>query len=187
MPHRRVSLEHSGALYIHTWDPIFYCLRDTFVFLVINTHRHDWCICRNSEACTTICVFWMAVSLWLAAQHAAGGLWCPMRPIVRPMEPHRQLISAHSSANNGIATSLTHASSRQSRTASKVWLITLDIHHSRLQNREWYWCQLCRHWWQKRLSLWQPPLPPLTTKLVSWRLAFCQCIWGVYGDFNIIR
>ena len=31
-------------------------------------------------------------------------------------------------------------------------------------------CQLCRHWWYRWLSLWQPPMPPVTTKLTSWRL-----------------
>ena len=38
------------------------------------------------------------------------------------------------------------------------------------------WCQLCRHWWHRRLSLWQPTVPPVTTKLALWQLSvFSQC------------
>ena len=33
-------------------------------------------------------------------------------------------------------------------------------------------CQLCRHWWYRWLSLWQPPVPPVTPKLASWQLSF---------------
>ena len=33
------------------------------------------------------------------------------------------------------------------------------------------WCQLSLHWWYRRLSLWQPTLPPMTTKLASWELS----------------
>ena len=27
---------------------------------------------------------------------------------------------------------------------------------------------ICRHWWHRRLSLWQPAIPPVTTKLALW-------------------
>ena len=45
----------------------------------------------------------------------------------------------------------------------------------------------CRHLCHRGLSLWQPPVPPATTKLVSWRLAvfsgficiFWYCFMGV--------
>ena len=33
-------------------------------------------------------------------------------------------------------------------------------------------CQLCRHWWQRRLSLRQPTVPSVTTKTSSWWLTF---------------
>ena len=36
--------------------------------------------------------------------------------------------------------------------------------------RELSWCRLYRHWWYRRLSLWQPPVPPVSVKLASWRL-----------------
>ena len=37
--------------------------------------------------------------------------------------------------------------------------------------RMWYlsWYQLCRHWWNWRLSLWRPTVPPETTKLALWQ------------------
>ena len=31
------------------------------------------------------------------------------------------------------------------------------------------WCQLCRHWWHWRLQFGQTSVPPLPTKLASWR------------------
>ena len=41
-----------------------------------------------------------------------------------------------------------------------------------IENREWLWCQHCRHWWQYRLPLWQPVVPPVTTTLPFWQLSF---------------
>ena len=38
------------------------------------------------------------------------------------------------------------------------------------ENRELSWWQLCRHWWYHRLSFWQPPAPPVMTKLILWLL-----------------
>ena len=35
------------------------------------------------------------------------------------------------------------------------------------ENRELSWCQFCSHWRHRRLSLRQPPVPSVTTKLVS--------------------
>ena len=35
------------------------------------------------------------------------------------------------------------------------------------ENRDLSWCQLCRYWWLRRLSWWQPPVPSMTTKLAS--------------------
>ena len=43
--------------------------------------------------------------------------------------------------------------------ACDFWYI--HCHHG---NREWSWCELCRHWWQRRLPL-QPLVPQFTTKL----------------------
>ena len=42
-------------------------------------------------------------------------------------------------------------------------------------NRELPWCQLCRHWWYRRLSSRQPAVPPMTTKLASWLLSNFSC------------
>ena len=44
--------------------------------------------------------------------------------------------------------------------------------------REFSWCQICHHWWHRRLSLWQPSVPPVTTKLVSWRLSVVRSVWS---------
>ena len=41
----------------------------------------------------------------------------------------------------------------------------------------WSWCQLCRHWWHRMLSLWQPPVPPMTTNLASWQRSVFKCIY----------
>ena len=38
------------------------------------------------------------------------------------------------------------------------------------ETRELSWCQLYRRWWQQRMSMWQPPVPPVTKKLASWQL-----------------
>ena len=35
--------------------------------------------------------------------------------------------------------------------------------------------QLCRHWWHRKLSLWQLAVPPITTKLSTWRSLCFQC------------
>ena len=42
---------------------------------------------------------------------------------------------------------------------------------SSAENRKLSWCQLCRQWWRRRLSLRQPPVPPMTTKLASCRFS----------------
>ena len=39
------------------------------------------------------------------------------------------------------------------------------------EKQELQWCQLCHHWWHWRLSLWQPPVLPLKTKLASLQLS----------------
>ena len=39
------------------------------------------------------------------------------------------------------------------------------------------WCQLCRHWWYRRLSLRQHPVPPVTPKLALWRLSVLGAYW----------
>ena len=44
------------------------------------------------------------------------------------------------------------------------------LHAESTENWELSRCQLCRHWWPWRLSLWQQPVPPVMTKLASWRL-----------------
>ena len=49
--------------------------------------------------------------------------------------------------------------------------------------RELWWCQLCRHWRHWRLSLWQPPFPPVTTKLTFWQLS----VFRVYPEMPQFR
>ena len=34
------------------------------------------------------------------------------------------------------------------------------------------WHQTCHDWWHWRLSLWQPPVPPVMTNMTSWWLSF---------------
>ena len=42
------------------------------------------------------------------------------------------------------------------------------VHHTEIS--ELSRCHLCCHWWHWRLSSRQPPVPPITTKLLSWQL-----------------
>ena len=47
-------------------------------------------------------------------------------------------------------------------------------------NRELPWCQCCRHWYHRRLSLWQPPMQQEETKLASYPFRFqwmCRESW----------
>ena len=46
--------------------------------------------------------------------------------------------------------------------------VTTKVHHT--ETRELSWCHLCCHWWHWRLSSRQPPVPPITTKLLLWQL-----------------
>ena len=40
------------------------------------------------------------------------------------------------------------------------------------ESKEFCWCQLCHHWWHQRLSLWQPQVPPMMTRMESdWQLS----------------
>ena len=48
-----------------------------------------------------------------------------------------------------------------------------------IENWELSWCQLCHHWWYWRLSLWQSPVPPVKTKLVSWWFSVLSGIFFV--------
>ena len=41
--------------------------------------------------------------------------------------------------------------------------------------------QLCRHLWHSRLSLWQPPQPPMVTNLASWWLSMSVIIFNCIG------
>ena len=40
--------------------------------------------------------------------------------------------------------------------------------HFNTEKQESSWFQLCHHCWHRRLSLWKPMMPPMTTKLASW-------------------
>ena len=51
------------------------------------------------------------------------------------------------------------------------------------ENMELSGCQLCNHWWHRRLSLWHLPMPPVTTNLASWKLGFQFC----YDDLQYHR
>ena len=55
-----------------------------------------------------------------------------------------------------------------------VWAPSRTLNST--DDRELSVCQLCRHWRHRRL-LWQPPVPPVTTKLASWRLSFFSEWW----------
>ena len=41
-------------------------------------------------------------------------------------------------------------------------------------------CQLCYHWWHRRLSLWQPPVTPVTTTLSFWQISVSK---GITFDY----
>ena len=43
---------------------------------------------------------------------------------------------------------------------------------------ELLWCQLCRHWWHGMVSLCQPSVSPMTTKLAQRGLL----VWSVWSD-----
>ena len=38
-----------------------------------------------------------------------------------------------------------------------------------IENKRLLILQLCRHWWYRKLSIWQLAAPPVTTKLSNWR------------------
>ena len=50
--------------------------------------------------------------------------------------------------------------------------------------RQLSWYQLCRQWQHNSLSLWQPAVPPIRTKLASWQLSVSvfvllfMILWG---------
>ena len=44
-----------------------------------------------------------------------------------------------------------------------------------IENLELLWYQLCHHWWNRRLSLWQPLTSSEIKKLASWQLLVFQC------------
>ena len=52
--------------------------------------------------------------------------------------------------------------------------------HRGIENRELPWCQVCWHWWDRRLSSWQPTGPPVTTKLAPWRQSFSVRVSSLY-------
>ena len=46
-----------------------------------------------------------------------------------------------------------------------------------LRTRYLLWCQLCRHWCQSwRLPIWQPAVPPMTTKWVSCKVSIISTL-----------
>ena len=55
--------------------------------------------------------------------------------------------------------------------SSLYWIRALDIWLYNHWKSELSWCLLCCHWRRWRLSLWQPLVPPVTTKWASWRLS----------------
>ena len=59
---------------------------------------------------------------------------------------------------------------------------------------EMSWCQLCRYWWHQRLSLWQPLVPPVTTKLASWQLLVFsvyrqakESLWFMWTSYHFLE
>ena len=56
-----------------------------------------------------------------------------------------------------------------------------------LNTETWELCQLCHHWWHQRLSLWQPLMPPVMTKLASWYAwVFNVMCLGSSADLSLI-
>ena len=58
-----------------------------------------------------------------------------------------------------------------------IWCYIEHYSGTRLYCTEWgelSWCQLCHHWWQWRLSWWQPQVPPMMATFASWQSSFCQ-------------
>ena len=53
------------------------------------------------------------------------------------------------------------------------------------ENQKFSWCQLCHHWWHWRLSVWQPPVLPVMTKLASWQL-LGFCVYAVVSDWPLL-
>ena len=69
-----------------------------------------------------------------------------------------------------------------------IYSIILNVcTRSRFSKRELSWCQLCCHWWHRRLSSRQPPVPPMTTKLASWRYSFLVVIPAIiWNSCNLL-
>ena len=61
--------------------------------------------------------------------------------------------------------------------------LSLLSHESYTENCELSWCQLCHHWRYHRLSLWQPVVPTVMTKLASWQLSAFNA-WGFLGEYS---
>ena len=55
--------------------------------------------------------------------------------------------------------------------SSSLWVkVILAIgNHKNTENKRLSIWQLCRHWWHRKLSLWQLTVPPVTTTLSNWR------------------
>ena len=60
--------------------------------------------------------------------------------------------------------------------------------NNRNETREVPWWQLCRHGQHRRLSEWQPPVPPVTAKLPSWQLSSFGAVylWGIAASLPLI-
>ena len=64
-----------------------------------------------------------------------------------------------------------------------LWLKHRCHYHAVFKTMHWKqlsWCQLCRHWQHSSLLIWQPAMPPVTSKLTSCQLNF-QGIIGPYS------
>ena len=56
--------------------------------------------------------------------------------------------------------------------------------HCTKKNQGLSWCQICRHWWHRIMSLWQPMAPPATTKLALWQLLVCSVVEPIFTRYR---
>ena len=54
-----------------------------------------------------------------------------------------------------------------------------------IENKRLLLLQLCRHWWYRKLSIWQLAAPPVTTKLSNWRPSLFNDHENLSGTYEV--